>query len=38
MMILLNTLDSIIEWNKAFIIGKDIKTLTLKQIDEFDEH
>jgi CDP-glucose 4,6-dehydratase len=32
------TLDSIIEWNNAFIIGKDVKALTLKQINEFDEH
>jgi len=35
---LFKALDSIIEWNNAFINGEDIRALTLKQINEFEEY
>ena len=35
---LFRTLDSIIEWEKAWLNGEDVKALTLKQISQFEKH
>jgi CDP-glucose 4,6-dehydratase len=35
---LFSALDSIIEWEKAWVNGEDIKTVTLKQISEFEQY
>ena len=35
---LFKALDSIIEWNNGFNNGEDIRTLTLKQINEFEKY
>jgi CDP-glucose 4,6-dehydratase len=35
---LFRTLDSIVEWQKVWLSGGDLKALTLKQIREFEQH
>ena len=35
---LFRALDSIVDWNEAFLNSEDIRALTLKQIHEFEEH